>query len=205
MYDASCGSVVDPQTGAGFRVFLRGAPKVSEEMNNKTAIFSGKAIKVTPPEQKEIMSSADPVSVTFEVDKVWKGEVKQKTVVRTALSSASCGIEDFAVNTEYVVYAYGAMDQLETNICDRTKPLASAGEDIAELGKGYEPLTVSEGADPKDSAPAINTSPEQKQNPVEKPSEKSAKKPAGYYWIPLGGLVLILGFAFMVFSFRRKS
>jgi LPXTG-motif cell wall-anchored protein len=169
-------------------------------MNHKTAIFSGKAIKVTPPEQKEIMSSADPVSVTFEVEKVWKGDVKQKTVVRTALSSASCGIEDFAVNTEYVVYAYGAMDQLETNICDRTKPLASAGEDIAELGKGYEALKISGADDPQD--PAISASHEQKQNPAEKSTEKPTGKPAGYYWIPLGGLVLILGFAF---SFRRKS
>ncbi|WP_239618309.1 hypothetical protein [Cohnella mopanensis] len=131
------------------------------------------------------MSSGDLVSITFAVDQVWKGEVEKSTVVHTALSSASCGIENFTVDAEYVVYAYGEPDKLETNICDRTKLLANAEEDLAGLGVSYEPLQV------QDSSIS--------------PITDAKEKPKGYYLIPIGGVVVILAFAFMVFSFRRKS
>lgn len=134
-------------------------PAVSQELERKTAIFSGKVIEVKPPEQKEIMSSADPIRVTFAVDRVWKGAVAEKTVVGTASSSASCGIENFAMDAEYIVYAYGEPDMLETGICERTKLLSSASEDLAALGNGKEPTklasetgkadkTAAEGGDP---------------------------------------------------------
>lgn len=112
---------------------------VQEDLQRKTAIFSGKVRSISTPGLGLLHSTADPVKVTFEVQDVWKGELHSKTVVYTALSSASCGYEDFAVNQEFIVFAHGNPDRLETGICERTKPLASAGEELAALGSGYKP------------------------------------------------------------------
>lgn len=171
-----------------------GPPAVSEELARKTAIFSGKVIAVKPPEQKEIMSSADPINVTFAVDQVWKGEVGEKTVVGTASSSASCGIENFAMDAEYIVYAYGEPDKLETGICERTKLLSSANEDLTALGIGKKPTKLSgvvEGAQPIDQ--------------VEGSEQPLKEKPNGFFLIPIGGLVIILVFVVMLLKFRRKT
>jgi hypothetical protein len=111
-------------------------PAVSEELARKTAIFSGKVTAVTPPKKKPVMSSADPVKIDFEVTEVWKGNVAKTTAVYTAQSSASCGYQGFTEGKEYIVYAYGSEERLETGLCERTKPLASASEDLKELGTG---------------------------------------------------------------------
>ncbi|QJD83953.1 hypothetical protein [Cohnella herbarum] len=169
-------------------------PAVSEELARKTAIFSGKVVAVKPPEQKEIMSTADPIKVTFAVDQVWKGEVGEKTVVGTASSSASCGIESFAMDAEYIVYAYGEPDQLETGICERTKLLSNANEDLTALGIGKKPSklsNVAEGAKPIDQ--------------VEGSDQPPKEKPNGYFLIPIGGLAVILVFVVMLLKFRRKT
>lgn len=122
-------------------------PPVQEELARKTAVFSGKVIKIEQPKQKQIKSSADPVSITFEVMTVWKGDLAQRTTVYTASSSASCGY-GFAEGKEYIVFAYGTPDNLETGICERTKLLASADKELAELGAGYAPVVM---ADPPES------------------------------------------------------
>ncbi|MCD9025020.1 hypothetical protein [Cohnella silvisoli] len=113
--------------------------QVRKELEHKSAIFAGTVVKVTPPRFNIIMSSADLVKVTFKVSRVWKGELGRQAVVYTAMSSASCGIENFQVGTKYIVSAYKDSKPLETNICDLTKPLASAGAELAILGDGYEP------------------------------------------------------------------
>lgn len=121
---------------------LSAEKQVKDELERKTAIFAGKVTKVTQPRQKIIMSSADLVKVNFEVSKVWKGELQREAVVYTAMSSASCGIENFQVGTEYLVSAYEDREHLETNICDLTKPLASAEEEVKILGAGYSPKLI---------------------------------------------------------------
>jgi len=118
---------------------LSAEKQVQDELERKTAIFAGKVTEVVPPPKKRIMSSADEVKVTFEVTKVWKGELGRETVVYTAQSSASCGYENFEVGTAYIVSAYNVPEDLHTNICDLTKPLDSAGEELALLGDGYLP------------------------------------------------------------------
>lgn len=120
-------------------------PAVKEELNRRTAVFAGKVTQVEKPASKLIQSSAEPVKITFEVSAVWKGELKSKTAVYTAMSSASCGYENFQVHTEYIVFATGTPDRLETSICTRTKPLASAWEERAVLGTGAAPLSTTPG------------------------------------------------------------
>ncbi|GGD57890.1 hypothetical protein [Paenibacillus nasutitermitis] len=119
------------------------AKQVEEELNHKTVIFTGKAIKVTQPKQRKFMSSTDQVEIIFEVSTSWKDKLGNQAAVYTAMSSASCGFENFREGTEYIVSAYERSGKLETNICDLTKPLASAGEELKLLGTGYSPSPAS--------------------------------------------------------------
>ncbi|WP_256759958.1 hypothetical protein [Cohnella sp. WQ 127256] len=174
---------------------------VSDEMDRKTAIFSGKVLSVVNPEQKEIMSSADPVTITFEVDTVWKGQLEENTIVQTAESSASCGYDGFAESSEYIVYAYGEPDKLETGMCERTKLLDDASEDLTALGKGYAPnkTTGSQGSsEPSETDGSSGT-------PVAGDNSNSIVSSESSYIIPLVGLVIIIAFVFMLFTFRRRK
>ncbi|MDF2921410.1 MAG: hypothetical protein K0R57_324 [Paenibacillaceae bacterium] len=112
---------------------------VSVELERKTAIFSGKAISVVQPEQKRVMSSADPVTITFEVTTVWKGELGRQAVVYTAVSGESCGFTGFVEGKEYIVFAYDSQDRLQTGRCEKTMLLSAAAEELKELGPGYPP------------------------------------------------------------------
>ncbi|WP_284638849.1 hypothetical protein [Paenibacillus silviterrae] len=112
---------------------------VKESLESSDAVFVGKAVKIAGSGKWFIRSSADPVAVTFEVSQVWKGEPQASQTVYTAASSASCGFT-FSENTEYVVYARKGEDGLQTTICDRTKALMAAAEDMAQLGEGRKPL-----------------------------------------------------------------
>ena len=112
-----------------------------ESLEQSTAVFSGKVINIDIP--SEIVSSADPVKVTFEVSKIWKGHDYKTLVLTTERSGISCGYS-FKKNEEYIVYAYGEEDSLSTNTCSRTKLLARAQEDLQELD--YENLPTNSGS-----------------------------------------------------------
>ncbi|MBD2847835.1 hypothetical protein IDH44_21790 [Paenibacillus sp. IB182496] len=113
-----------------------------EEMEAKDAVFSGTvlgAIVEEPNRADGTISSADPVFATFDVDKVWKGEIEQQAQVNTVRSSASCGV-DFEIGTAYIVYAkFGEDGMLHASLCSRTAPLTLAGDDLAQLGAGRTP------------------------------------------------------------------
>lgn len=117
-------------------------PSIKDDMERKAAIFAGKVISITPPDKKAMVSSADPVRIVFEVRTVWKGNLASETEISTAMSSASCGYEGFVADTEYLVFAYkdSISNKLETGVCERTKLLASADEELTALGKGYAPM-----------------------------------------------------------------
>nr|WP_186812011.1 hypothetical protein [Paenibacillus xylanexedens] len=112
-------------------------------MNRKTAIFTGKLLSLTKPVEAKIWSSAEPVKALFEVKMVWKGELNSQTTVYTALSSESCGYEGFEVNEEFIVFAIGKLDRLETGLCEGSKNFESAQEELKELGTEYKPLKTS--------------------------------------------------------------
>jgi hypothetical protein len=113
-------------------------PSVEEELERKTAVFSGKVIDISGPNKRIFKSSADPVTVLLEVDTIWKGINESQVIVHTAESSASCGFK-FELGKEYLVYAYGDKGDLQTGLCERTTLLTSAAEDLSILGKGKTP------------------------------------------------------------------
>lgn len=117
---------------------------VEERLERKTAVFQGTVTSIKEPALKKIMSSEDPVKVTFTVKQLWKGEPRAELSIRTAMSGASCGYEDFRVNEEYLIFAYGDPNDLKTGLCEGTKPVAEAGEELAKLGNGYLPAQTGE-------------------------------------------------------------
>jgi hypothetical protein len=60
--------------------------------------------------------------------------------VRQPNGQSSMMEEDFifADGKEYLVYANGQEERLVTSACTRTRELEKAGEDLKELGEGYE-------------------------------------------------------------------
>jgi hypothetical protein len=121
-----------------------GTPSIEDQMNRRTAIFTGKVLSLTQPKPVigELSYSSDPVKVLFEVKTVWKGELNSHTTVFTAMSEVSCGYEGFEVNKDYIVFAYGDPNRLETGLCEGTKILTSAKKELNALGPGYKPTNL---------------------------------------------------------------
>jgi hypothetical protein len=112
-------------------------PPPAEALEQATAVFAGTVTNIDIP-GGTIISTADPIAVTFQVETVWKGPVEPTLLVTTARDSASCGYH-FDLNQNYLVYAYGSERSLETNLCSRTTRLSPILEDLADLGEGTLP------------------------------------------------------------------
>lgn len=111
-------------------------PPPKKALEKSAAVFAGKVTAVK--RQGRLLR------VTFAISKTWKG-TKGKTVdVTTATNSAACGY-GFKKGTSYLVYCYAPGKNakqpapLATNICTRTKTLASAKGDLKEIGPGKKP------------------------------------------------------------------
>jgi hypothetical protein len=102
------------------------SPQVA--LNDATAVFAGRVISVDASR-----------SVTFSVSQIWKGEVSQQLVLNS-FSGNSCSFK-FQVGQDYLVYATGQSNSLGTGLCNRTRQLSAAGEDLATLGIGISSLT----------------------------------------------------------------
>ena len=81
---------------------------------------------------------------TFDVDTVWKGNLGHSVLVSTAQDGSTCGY-GFQLGETYLVYAVGESANLYTSSCMRTKPLAAAEPDLAALGWGTSPVSISRG------------------------------------------------------------
>ncbi|MDY6877744.1 MAG: hypothetical protein SWK90_16300 [Chloroflexota bacterium] len=140
--------IVGPDRALACSCIPPGPP--AEELAKSTAVFAGKVVALDVP-TGPVISSADPVRVTFQVSTVWKGPVYNTLVVTTARGGASCGYE-FKPGQEYLVYARGAETALAVSLCSRTRLLSAAGEDLATLGEAVAPTT--ESPDPSARGPS---------------------------------------------------
>jgi hypothetical protein len=123
-------------------------PPPAEALAQATAVFAGTVTNIDVP-GGAVISTADPIAVTFQVERVWKGPVEPTLLVTTARGQATCGY-DFDLNQSYLVYAYGSERNLETNLCSRTTRLSPILEDLAVLGEG----TARPSASPLPESPA---------------------------------------------------
>ena len=111
-------------------------PLTSDEASQwASAVFAGRVVRIYEPGWwKTIRTGSDPLEVTFEVERVWKGDVPSKVTLETRVAAASCGY-DFDRGERYVVYAHDG----QVSQCSGTRPIAGADEDLRLLGKGQAP------------------------------------------------------------------
>ncbi len=109
--------------------------KLSADISRAAAVFSGKVTKIT---FNELPAERGRYTVTFEVEKVWKGETNKKITLITRASS--CDVR-FHEGESYLVFASMLKDESEltTDKCSGTGFVVDRKEDIKLLGEGKIP------------------------------------------------------------------
>jgi hypothetical protein len=122
------------------------------------AIFEGRVTQI-----EDVPNPADPQliqkRVTLAVVRVWKDlENVESVSVTTSDSTASCGFP-FEKDTSYLVYAAHGEQGLSTGMCSRTRLIADASEDLANLGGGITPVKIDPAAPavPEEPKPTVKT------------------------------------------------
>jgi len=105
-------------------------PPPLEELADSDAVFSGTVAAVELDETGLVRH------IKFEVANCWKGGVGALVEIQTSASGASCG-RGFVIGVEYLVYATGPGGALHVSLCDRTKRLEFAQEDLGALGEPH--------------------------------------------------------------------
>ena len=113
-----------------------------DELDKRDFVFSGKVKNMVDPKKNEvILSSADPITIHFDVKEVWKGINESEVLVVTERDSASCGF-NFVMNEEYLVYGNMIEGKKHVSVCSKTTLLNEATADLNELGEGKLPTEI---------------------------------------------------------------
>jgi hypothetical protein len=119
----------------------RGTERMAEEAD---AVFIGRVTEVLEPMPGPdgVLSSGEPLIVTFAVNRAWKGALPPRLSLWTQGDPGSCGVV-FERDHEYLVFTYAFSDpqvrtrrplpSLYTNICMGTKPVMQASRELAVL------------------------------------------------------------------------
>ena len=129
-----------------------GAP-TARHYADADVVFTGTLESRTVPEP--LVSSADPATWVFAVDRALKGSVPERAVVLSPVSGASCGLE-LTGTGPFVVFAGDAGTHLTAGLCQGTAELTPALErelDGLDDGSG----TVVASRDPVPDDPAMGT------------------------------------------------
>jgi hypothetical protein len=137
------GLIIVIPTPRAFACTCAPPPPPSVAWSETSAVFSGRVINVvfSSPSAGGTSSSLDPITVTLEMLRSWKGPSSREIQVSTANSSASCGYT-FRRTEEYLVYAQGNSGELQVSLCSRTAPLADAADDLAFLSPAAPTLAT---------------------------------------------------------------
>lgn len=105
---------------------------LKEAYQDSKAVFVGEIIKV--------VEDGDVKTFTFRVEKNWKGADKEEIEINARQTMRYQAW--FEVGEKYLVYARGSEkdDKLWEKRCSRSKRLADAAEDIAELERAKESI-----------------------------------------------------------------
>jgi hypothetical protein len=109
----------------------------SEHARQAAVVFTGVAREVHSHSTPNVMSSLDPVEVTFAVEAVYKGATPRTTTIWTVAGGASCGY-DFAEGRRYTVFAWLDEGRLEAGLCTGTVE-ESINPVAYQLPSGYAP------------------------------------------------------------------
>ena len=143
--------------GAALVVFLQVSPSAQacscigaeglDILSNNAAVFEGhvRTIEYLEP---DTITSEPPIRVTFDVNEVWKGPVRNTLVVSTIYNKFSCTGYHFTEGQVYLVAARtvardevvsGIAELEDIHLCGGTRLLSEAGYSLREFGKGQRP------------------------------------------------------------------
>ena len=122
-------------------------PSPAEGYAGSTSVFMGRVVSVSEFDPgggawswdwggRKVESTRDPTTIEFDVSTVWKGRAYRTMYLTTYRDSSSCGFT-FVEGVTYVVYSE---DGRSTYLCDRTRRLSEATEDLEYLGQGHMPV-----------------------------------------------------------------
>jgi hypothetical protein len=104
------------------------AEEFRAEYGRAIAVFVGRA------------TGDDGYQATFEVRRVWKGDLSERAVVQTGVRPANPGVVTissgdyhFAAGKTYLVFAYGTASQLKSQCCSPTNQVDLAAEALQRL------------------------------------------------------------------------
>jgi hypothetical protein len=108
---------------------------------NTPTVFAGRVVKISTINRRT--PSGDDFTdrvVFFEVEVSYRGWGAKTAEVATGWGGGDCGY-DFREGVRYLVYAYPQQEtgKLYTGICQRTRPLTEASEDLEYLNKKDDP------------------------------------------------------------------
>ncbi len=109
-----------------------------EARAESAAVFEGTVIGMVPT---GYIRNGFPsrVDVTFNVTRVWKGAEMLQVHLSTPGTGSMCGYS-FKAGERYLVYARDdGHGQLVTTLCDRTRPLKEAAEDLKAFSTDSHP------------------------------------------------------------------
>jgi hypothetical protein len=107
--------------------------------NNHGAVFEGRVVEMTPADDP-----AGVMHVVLEVVQQWKGVDRERVELTTPAQNSMCGVT-FEPETSWLIYAdIGSNGELSTDICQRTRRIENAEEDLAFLGAGVTPVDITE-------------------------------------------------------------
>ena len=104
-------------------------PPPKKALEQAAAVFMGKVTSIERARRGW--------TVTFEVEKSFKGLKTKKIEVQTPIDTGACGYH-FTKGEVYIVYCSGGDKDklLQTGLCTRTRPAAKAEADLDALGEG---------------------------------------------------------------------
>jgi len=113
-----------------------------EGLQRADAVFIGRVVNSRMIEVSDSVDHPLELQVNIKVEKVLKGIKSKEVILRTGPGlGGDCGFK-FQKGKEYLVFAYGMPNKLETSGCSRTKELKYAAEDIKEIKQGGKLLEV---------------------------------------------------------------
>jgi hypothetical protein len=128
-----------PLCGKACDCLYVGAP--CKAFANTPTVFAGRVVKISTI-NLETASGDDYKDrlVFFQVDRSYRGWAANTAEVVTGWGGGDCGYE-FQEGLRYLVYAYpdSPTGKLVTGICQRTRPLSQAAEDLEYLSKKDDP------------------------------------------------------------------
>ncbi len=110
-------------------------------------VFEGRVVEVRRPGDP-----AGALVAVLDVVQQWKGVETERVEVSTPAASSLCGIS-FEPDTSWLVYADRTGDGLTTDLCQRTRVIEDAAEDVAFLGAGVVPVELTDDDEVEPPAP----------------------------------------------------